>query len=61
MKIGQKIRNIHTNKAYTIIEIDERSSGFTVYEVANEEFELHRFNTNYTQHYEVIEDKLEEE
>jgi len=58
MQVGQKIRNIHTNTPYTIIAIEsiklDSGSMIAVYEVSNDEFESHKFNANYTKHYEVI-------
>jgi len=58
MRVGQKIRNIHTNKPYTIIAIEsikmDDGSMIAVYEISNENFDLHKFNANYTKHYEVI-------
>ena len=62
MRVGQKIKNIHTNRVYTIVHIDSVDDGMekiAVYEVSNEIFEIHRFNANYLKHYEVIDSEEE--
>ncbi len=61
MKVGDNIRNIHTDKYYTIISIDNISDGannIIVYEIANEKFDYHRVSSKYIHHYKLI---LEEE
>lgn len=61
MKVGDNIRNIHTDKYYTIISIDNISDGnnnVIVYEIANEKFDYHRVSSKYIHHYQLI---LEEE
>ena len=64
MRIGQKIRNIHTKEIYTIVDIEsvnyDSNGRITVYEVSNDVLESHRFNANYVKHYEVINDEEEE-
>ncbi len=59
MEVGQRIRNIHTGNIYTVIKISVVNTSTTqvdVYEVADEYFNSHRFNTSYLKHYEVIEE-----
>tara|TARA_R110002020_G_scaffold317108_1_gene532793 strand:- start:1068 stop:1259 length:192 start_codon:yes stop_codon:yes gene_type:complete len=62
MRIGQKIRNIHSDIIYTIIDIesvDYDGSKIAVYEIADGNFESHRFNANYSKHYKVVTDEEE--
>ena len=50
MKVGDNVRNIHTDKNYTIISIDNISDGkdnIIVYEIANEKFDYHRVSSKY--------------
>ncbi len=57
MRVGQQIRNIHTNNTYTIVQIDRVDMGdkmMAVYEVADDDFNSHRFNSDYIKNYEVI-------
>lgn len=58
MKVGQKIRNIHTHNIYTIVDVErikyDGVNWIWVYEVSNELLESHRFNEEYVKHYEVI-------
>jgi hypothetical protein len=61
MKVGDNIRNIHTDKNYTIISMENISDGenhIVVYEIANEKFDCHRVSSKYIKHYQLI---LEEE
>ena len=61
MKVGDRVRNIHTDKNYTIISIDNVIDGtdnIIVYEIANEKFDYHRVSSKYMKHYQLI---LEEE
>ena len=61
MKVGQKIRNVHTFKIYTIVDIEKVAfygdSTKTVYTVSDNNFESHRFNEDYLSHYMVVEDE----
>lgn len=63
MRVGQKIRNIHTKNIYTIVDIEriqhDGKNWIEVYEVSNEMFESHRFNAEYLKHYELINDEEE--
>ena len=63
MKVGQRIRNIHTHNEYTVIEIYPPVPGsiLLIFEVATDDMETMRFNSMYEKHYEVMEKPDEEE
>ncbi len=63
MKVGARIRNIHTHDEYTVIEIHPPVFGSTllIFEVATDDMKTMRFNSMYEKHYEVIEKSDEEE
>lgn len=57
MKLGQIIKNIHTGKTYTVVGVDcikYEDANIMVYEIANDNFESHRFNSHYLKHYELV-------
>ena len=60
MEVGQKIRNVHTFKIYTIVNIEKVAyygdSTKTVYTVSNNKFESHRFNEDFLSHYVLYEE-----
>lgn len=52
-KIGDRIRNRHTGREYTVcdvVEIYERR----VFEISDDDFNLMRFNTDYLLHWEAV-------
>ena len=61
MKVGSKILNIHTMLDYTIVSIDnvkvDAKNYITVYTVANDKFESHRFDSSYLSHYALIDEE----
>ena len=61
MKVGQRIRNIHTGNEYTIIEIHPppKHSVLLIFEVASDDGKDMRFNSMYEKHYEVLGDEEE--
>jgi len=62
MKVGQRIRNVHTHTEYTVIEIHPPIAGsvLLIFEVVTDDMKTMRFNSMYEKHYEII-DKEEEE
>jgi hypothetical protein len=61
MKVGSKILNIHTMLDYTIVGIEtvkvDSENYITVYTVANDKFESHRFDSSYLLHYALVDEE----
>jgi DNA-directed RNA polymerase specialized sigma54-like protein len=53
---GQRIRNKNTNVVWTVIAVN-RIGNKTVWEIANAAFSTIRFNQDYVQHYEIVEEE----
>jgi len=53
-KIGDRIRNRHTKQEFTVCDVIDIYK-HRVFEVADDDFNLMRFNTDYLLHWEVVE------
>jgi len=57
IEVGDNLKNKHTDAIWTVVKVETIKTGlktYIVYDLANENFETIRFNSEYLQHYELI-------
>jgi len=57
IKVGDCLRNKHTGAIWTVVKVETIKTGvntYIVWDVANENFEKMRFNNEYLQHYDLV-------
>lgn len=58
VKVGDRLRNVHNEKEYTVIELDEiknNPANITVIVLADDLMVEHRINFHYLKHYQPVE------